>query len=448
MSIKKLQKDSFNPVRIKLSLNDALFVVDYSDHKECLLLNSPTSEDFSKMEKLETPISYKYIGDELVFKQFQKELNWEKLEKSVFIEKEKEVIYYPNTARVRFEKTIKKNVLIVDDSKVIQKLLSKIVNQSKILNLIGVANCPSEAKELIEQNEIDLITLDIHMPEMNGVEFLKTYLGRKNIPTVLISSVSMEEGPLIMEGLSSGASTYIQKPTVENLEREGQEILAKLEAVALKGIQERKVQLKKIKLKFESFDGIIAIGSSTGGTQALQEIFTQLPKKIPPILVVQHIPAFFSKALADRLNTLCPFEVKEAVDNEIINENTIYIAPGGKQMKIMQLSGDNIIKITDDPKVNGFQPSVDYMFHSLSKLSFTNVLGMILTGMGKDGAQGLLDLKNNGAVTIAQDEASSIVFGMPKQAIEIGAVDKVVALHDIPQQMIIEFNRNKNKKAA
>jgi two-component system chemotaxis response regulator CheB len=288
------------------------------------------------------------------------------------------------------------------------------------------------------------------MPEMNGVEFLKTYLGAKKIPTVMISSVSMNEGPLVMEALSSGASTYIQKPSIDKIKDLKEEIIEKLVAVANSSCTKnyKFKMLGKQNLQFKHFDGMIAIGSSTGGTQALQEIFVNLPDNIPPIVVVQHIPAVFSKALADRLNELCAFTVKEAIDGEFLEKNTIYIAPGGKQMRILKRGEEKRIEVNDDPPMNRFQPSVDYMFNTLPQLEEDNLIGVILTGMGKDGAKGLLNLKECGAMTIAQDEESSVVFGMPKEAIAIGAANRVVSLDDMPNILIEEFNKLAKEKAA
>ncbi len=341
----------------------------------------------------------------------------------------------------------KKSVLIVDDSQTIQKLLAKIIDGSANLQVHGMASCPSEARAIIEKDPPDLITLDIHMPEMNGVEFLKTYLRFKQIPTMMISSVSISEGPLVMEALTNGASTFIQKPTLNELSEVGPQILEKLESISHKrNINE--IKAAKTSLKFSSLDGLIAIGSSTGGTHALGILFQSLPEEIPPIVVVQHIPAVFSKALADRLNSDCPFTVKEAVNGEMIEPNTVYIAPGGMQMKLVKRGKGRRIVVNEDPPVNRFRPSVDYLFHSLAAMQDPNMVAVILTGMGNDGAQGMLALKEQGAMTIAQDETSCVVYGMPKEAVEIGAALKSCHLDKMAEAIVLEHSRKLIKKAS
>ncbi len=341
----------------------------------------------------------------------------------------------------------KKRVLIVDDSQTIQKLLTKIIEGSTNLEIHGVANCPSEAKKIIEESAPDLITLDIHMPEMNGVEFLKTYLRFKRIPTMMISSVSISEGPLVMDALANGASSFIQKPTLNELAEVGPQILEKLESISHnRAISE--IKGARTSMKFNSLGGLVAIGSSTGGTHALGLLFQSLPEEIPPIVVVQHLPAVFSKALADRLNSECPFTVKEAENGEKIVKNTIYIAPGGRQMKLIGKGTDRTVVINDDPPVNRFRPSVDYLFNSLAEMKDSNMVAVILTGMGDDGARGMLAMKEQGVMTIAQDEASCVVYGMPKEAFEIGAALKVCSLNKMAEAIVVEHSRKKIRKAS
>jgi two-component system chemotaxis response regulator CheB len=181
---------------------------------------------------------------------------------------------------------------------------------------------------------------------------------------------------------------------------------------------------------------IIAIGSSTGGTEALKKVLCALPERIPPVVIAQHIPAVYSKAFADRMNSICPFEVKEAEDGDEVKASRVLIAPGGKQMKVAQSSRGLCVRVTDDAPVNRHKPSVDYLFHSVASVIGSKAIGVILTGMGADGSKGLLEMKRKGARTIAQDEESSVVYGMPKMAFEIGAADKVVSLSEIPRQIV------------
>lgn len=455
MPIKKLIYKKSPSTKFVLEANEGIVVFHDGHEHICLYLQSPQVSDLEKFEKFQAISNLKYIGDNCLM-DFVSHLSIDPIEpvRKVFTNPGQEVIYYSDSGKVRFKKLdSKKNVLIVDDSKTIQKLLSKIIKDSESLNLIGLADCPSQAKKVIESGvRIDLITLDIHMPEMNGVEFLRTYLGKKKIPTVMISSVSIDDGPLVMEALSLGAYSYIQKPSVDKLAELKDDIIQQLETVADIGPQKNATKQPVANVgqstHFESLEGLIAIGSSTGGTLALQEIFTSLPSQIPPIVVVQHIPAVFSKALAERLNTLCPFTVKEAEDSEFLQKNTIYIAPGDKQMKLVKRGDQKKIVITNDPPLNRFRPSVDYLFESLPALSEKSLVGVILTGMGRDGAKGLLEIHKSGAFTLAQDELTSVVFGMPKEAIAIGAANKVVGLPDMAQTIVQEFNKITVKKAV
>jgi two-component system chemotaxis response regulator CheB len=454
MTIKRLIKEKYLTTSFILNEYDALLLITVETEQICLFLNNVSEVELTKLSKFKDITEFKFIGDEKLYNILLNiKLNWPSPSRRIFTRIGQQVVYYSHSGKLRFKKSDilpipKKKVLIVDDSKTIQKLLAKIINASNYLEVVGAAGCPSDAKKIIESSKIDLVTLDIHMPEMNGIEFLKSFLSKKNIPTVMISSVSMNEGPIVMEALSSGACTYIQKPSVDEMSQQQDDILEKLETIASISQKEIKKEYTIERNLFHHFDGLIAIGSSTGGTQALQEIFTSLPNEIPPIVVVQHIPAVFSKALADRLNTLCPFDVKEAEDGEFLKKNHIYIAPGGKQMKILKRGKEKRICISNDPPFNRFQPSVDYLFNSLPSLQEQNLLGIILTGMGKDGAQGLLKLKDSGASTIAQDEDTSVVFGMPKEAIALGAAMKVISLDKMAYNIVLEFNKLRKKSAA
>lgn len=367
-----------------------------------------------------------------------------------------EVIFFPNNGVIRVSKaheTANKlykevKVLVVDDSKTIRNLLSKVLGKSDDINVVATAEKPSEVEALIEEHKPDVITLDIHMPEMNGVDLLKIIGPKYNIPTIMITSISIEEGPLVLEALENGAFDYIQKPKMEELAEVGPILVEKvIEAAKFKG---KSTTSKTVSRSNEAFnkDCLVVIGSSTGGTTALKDILSGLPKEIPPTLIVQHIPAVFSKAFADRMNTICPFHIKEASDGEAIEHNTVYIAPGGQQMKIKVRGGKKYIEVTDDPPVNRFKPSVDYLFESVEPIvASENVISVILTGMGRDGAQGIKKLKDLGALTIAQNEESCVVFGMPKAAIELDGATEVVHKDNIAEKMI-EFSQRFRKDMA
>ncbi|MDD0853783.1 chemotaxis response regulator protein-glutamate methylesterase [Halobacteriovorax sp. GB3] len=349
-----------------------------------------------------------------------------------------EIVFTPNSGALRVSKAtesanvssnaareIKKQgdvkVLVVDDSKTIRNLLSRILNQAPGVNVVATAEKPSDVEELIKKHNPDVITLDIHMPEMTGVELLKKIHPKFKIPTIMVTSISIEEGPLVLEALENGAFDYIQKPKMEELAEVAPILIEKVrEASKYVESSSRSSQTKSVG-QFNQ-ESLVVIGSSTGGTNALKDILTKMPSQIPPMLIVQHIPPVFSKAFADRLNTLCPFTVKEAEDGEVIEQNKVLVAPGGKQMKVEKRGGKLHVVITDDAPVNRFKPSVDYLFNSTLEISKRrHVVGVILTGMGKDGAEGLLKLRKNGAYTIAQDEESCVVYGMPREAAQIGA---------------------------
>lgn len=344
----------------------------------------------------------------------------------------------------KLEKT-KYKVLIVDDSKTIRNILTKLFSNDTELEVCATAELPSQVEDLIRKHNPDVITLDIHMPEMDGVTLLKKISPQFNIPTVMITSISMAEGPLVLEALENGAIDYIQKPEVSELARLTPMILEKVKTAAKANIQkksgERKKQQQVVRLanKFNQ-DSLILLGSSTGGTEAIRDILTRMPSEIPPVLIVQHIPAVFSLAFAKRMNELCPFEVKEAEDGDEVKKNRVLVAPGGTQMRMEYKAGRAYVRITDDEPVNRFKPSVDYMFlNSLNHL-YGHTLAVILTGMGKDGAKGMLELRKKGVRTIAQNEETCVVFGMPKEAINIGAAEFVEPLENIAEKLVMLSN--------
>ncbi|MBC7692119.1 MAG: chemotaxis response regulator protein-glutamate methylesterase [Methylotenera sp.] len=335
-----------------------------------------------------------------------------------------------------------KKVLVVDDSKTIRELLTKILSSDPELQVVACAELPSQVEDLIRRHQPDVITLDIHMPEMDGVTLLRQYLPKYPVPTVMITSISMEESTQVLTALESGAVDYIQKPSFQELARVAPLIIEKVKTAAQVRLKTRAQLLssKSSTVRHASQmyqDGmIVAIGSSTGGTEALKVVLTQLPEKIPPILVVQHIPAVFSKAFADRLNQLCPFEVKEAQDGDEVLPNQVLIAPGGLQMSLIRSGPGLRVKIEDSAPVNRHKPSVDVLFDSVAELVGKRAVGVILTGMGADGSKGLLKMRNAGARTIAQDQESCVVFGMPAEAIKLGAACEVHSLNVISGAML------------
>ncbi|MEK6627024.1 MAG: chemotaxis-specific protein-glutamate methyltransferase CheB [Bdellovibrionota bacterium] len=344
--------------------------------------------------------------------------------------------------------------LIVDDSETIRALLSKIISQDSGFEVIGVAKDAFEAAKMISQCKPDLITLDIHMPKKNGVDFLREVQQIQFIPTVMISSLSDDDGPFVMDALSAGAIDYIKKPEMKDLVKLTPIIHERLRvaAKAKKPIhrpQIRKSQFNKSgAVKNFNASHITLIGSSTGGTEAVRSILEALPNEIPPILIVQHMPAVFSKAFADRLNTLVHFEVKEAVHNDEVLPNKVLIAPGGKQMGVKVVDDKVFIQISEDPLMNRHRPSVDYLFKSVFEAKIRNATAVVLTGMGGDGSHEIAKLKSIGVNTIAQDEASSVIYGMPRAAVATGAVDYVLPLHSVAEKIISLAEDKKLKNAG
>lgn len=328
-------------------------------------------------------------------------------------------------------------VVSIDDSAVLLKLLAHTMADMKFVDVIGQVSNPKEAVQTILSADPDVVTLDIQMPGMTGVEVLKNLLARKYYPVIMVSSLSMDEGSLVFDALNAGAFDYLPKPKLEERESFREELSERLIAAARGQAMKPLIKPSRRDTNAKTFDLrgvgklIWCLGASTGGTQALTEVFRGLPAEIPPVLVVQHIPPIFSRAFANSLNELCPFTVKEAEHGETVKPNHVYIAAGGIQMGLVQQGNELKIELRDDVPVNRFKPSVDYLFADIAKLKGFQIVAGVLTGMGRDGAQGLLELKNRGARTFAQDEATSAVYGMPRAAFELGGAEVVASLDQI-----------------
>lgn len=344
----------------------------------------------------------------------------------------------------------KKKVLIVDDSKTIRQLLMKILSEDPGLQVVAEAEGPLEVEKLIEKHRPDVITLDIHMPDMDGVTLLKKIQPKYKIPTVMISSISKEEGRQVLDALEAGAIDYIQKPSMTDLREVASQIRDRIKTAANAKVRSRRSANRKTNTSIAvDKNSLIIIGSSTGGTEAVREVLQNMPNEIPPILVVQHIPPVFSAAFANRLNDLFPFDVKEAANGDEVLPNRVLVAPGGKQMGVKAMKDKLVIVITDDPPVNRHKPSVDYMYQSVGQLGSKKVVAAILTGMGADGAREMKKLRDMGIKTIAQDKDSCVVFGMPQAAIQQGGVDHVLPLDQIGSKIIELCGQfSKAKKAA
>lgn len=357
----------------------------------------------------------------------------------------REILFHIPSGRLQVA-TLGKNagrrrVLVVDDSKTIRDLLKKILSDDPELTIVGFASNPLEAEEMLAETRPDVITLDIHMPRMTGVEWLARLLPKRPIPVVMISSLQLQEGNEVFRALELGAVDYIQKPNLHELVSVGPVIREKVKSASFAKVIRLNRSHKEPTLTVSDIDGqkILAIGASTGGTEAIKSVLQNLPPNIPPTVIVQHIPAAFSKAFANRLNEICPFDVKEAEDGDLLRPGRVLIAPGGKQMKIQKTTRGICIRLTDDPPMSRHKPSVDYLFHSVAEVMGDHCVGVILTGMGSDGAEGLLQMRKKGARTLGQNEESCVVYGMPRVAFEMGGVEKVVDLRNVGKEILRLF---------
>lgn len=351
-------------------------------------------------------------------------------------------------------------VLIVDDSFPIRQILKNLLSEAKEIEIVGEAADPEEAEKMRIEKNPDVMTLDIHMPNKDGVTYLAELMRISPLPVIMISDLSMKEAGPVMKALEIGAFDYIQKPGV----RELSEVAPRLISTIRAAFESRKKiisfhkknstkakEVIEVKEKISGFDTrlkLIAIGASTGGTEALRLIFKCLPAHTPPIVVVQHMPKLFTAAFATSLNNQSAIEVKEAEHGEVLKSSTAYIAPGGIQMGIHDRGKGMQIFLKDDPPLNRFKPSVDYMFNSINELSLKGKLNAaLLTGMGEDGARGLLALRQNGAYTIAQDEDTCVVYGMPKAAVDRNAAVEVLAIENIAFALLNSTAKNQKKSA-
>ena len=356
----------------------------------------------------------------------------------------------PEAAPSQFAATKKTKVLVVDDSATIRQLLKNLIQKNPKFELIGEASKPSEALEIIKKTKPDVMTLDIHMPEMDGVSFLKKIYPQYKIPTVMITSVSREEGTFVLEALENGAVDYIQKPSGTALRNYEDEIYEKLTVAANSQFRRHTKSHKSTNQMPLNLESLILMGASTGGTEALKTVLLGMPKDIPPILIVQHIPPVFSAAFASRLNDLCPFSVKEAADGDLVTPGCVYVAPGGMQMGLKKVQDKLMIVVNQDAPVNRHKPSVDYLFESAAKIKMPEAIAIVLTGMGADGARGLKKLRDLGFRTIGQDQATSVVYGMPKEAKLKGGVEFELSLESIANKIseLLVSKKHSVKKAG
>jgi len=338
-------------------------------------------------------------------------------------------------------------VLIVDDSAIVRKIFSEDLSRETDLEVVGTAPDPFVARDKMIRLKPDVILLDIEMPRMDGLTFLKKLMHFYPLPVIIVSSLTPKGSGMALEAMEYGAVDVLSKPggpySVGDMSLQLKE---KIRAAA-------KVRMDRVrktgsgspigpvtKILSETTQKVIAIGASTGGTEALKEVLIRLPMNTPGILIVQHMPAQFTKAFAERLNGLCQIEVKEAKDTDSVLNGQALIAPGNFHMILRRSGARYYVSVKDGPMVHHQRPAVDVLFNSVAQYAGSNAIGVILTGMGADGAQGMLKMKEGGARTIAQDEESCVVFGMPKEAIKLNAIDRVAPLGQISNEIIQMIN--------
>ena len=334
-------------------------------------------------------------------------------------------------------------VLIVDDSAIVRKIFSEELSKHPDIEVVGVAPDPYVARDRILALKPDVLTLDIEMPRMDGLTFLKKLMKYYPLPTIIVSSLTPKGGKLTLEALDIGAVDVLAKPgaaytvgdmSVQLVEKIRAASRAKLVSTAARNVSAAKNE--SIKALAQTSNKVIAIGASTGGTEALKAVLSKMPPNSPGILVVQHMPAHFTTAFAERLNSISQVTVREAKDNDSVTAGTALLAPGNFHMILRRSGARYYVEIKNGPMIHHQRPAVDILFKSTAKYAGANSIGVILTGMGADGADGLLEMKQAGASTIAQDEESCVVFGMPKEAIKLGAVDKVMPLDKIATEIV------------
>lgn len=348
----------------------------------------------------------------------------------------------------------KVKVLIIDDSAVVRQTLTDIFTQDPSIEVVGSATDPYIAAKRIQEEVPDVITLDVEMPRMDGLTFLKKLMSQHPLPVVMCSSLTEKGSETAIKALQYGAVEIINKPRLgakRFLEESRVVICDSIKAAANSRVKrisavERKVEPKLTadaviakptqNTMIQTTDKIIVVGASTGGTEALKVFLESFPTNSPGIVIVQHMPEKFTAAFAKRLNTTCNIAVKEAEDNDSLMRGKALIAPGGQHMLLKRSGSRYYVEIKDGPLVSRHRPSVDVLFRSAARYAGKNAIGIIMTGMGDDGAKGMLEMKQAKAYNIAQDEATSVVFGMPNEAIKLGGVDKVLPLNKIAQEAL------------
>lgn len=353
-------------------------------------------------------------------------------------------------------------VLIIDDSALVRKLLTEILDSEKSIEVVGTAADPLIAREKIKKLNPDVLTLDVEMPRMDGISFLTNLMRLRPMPVIMVSTLTEEGAEITLDALELGAIDFITKPKIDlsnTIQDYAEDLIRKVKiasaatvrstsekeqvsknikktSVPQKNTADAVLQLKSGKRNYKLTDTIIAIGASTGGTEAIKDVLMDMPPDSPGIVITQHIPEKFSKSFALRMDKISQMKVSEAVEGQQILPGHAYIAPGDKHLLIERSGARYICRLNDGPPVNRHKPSVNVLFRSVANQAGQNAIGVILTGMGDDGAEGLLEMKQTGATTIAQDEQSSVVWGMPGEAVKRDAANDILPLSKVAQRLI------------
>lgn len=343
-------------------------------------------------------------------------------------------------------------VLVVDDSAVVRQVLTKELSKAKDIEIVGTAVDPYAARDKIVALNPDVITLDLEMPRMDGLTFLRKLMKYHPLPVIVVSSLTPHGSETAMHALELGAVEVVSKPGSSYTVADISEMLVeKIRAASVarfhikhaaekSGTASARTPLPKL---MQTTHKILAIGASTGGTRAIEDVLVSLPSDTPGTVIVQHMPEKFTATFAERLNSLCPMEIREAANNDPVIPGVALIAPGNYHMVLRRSGTRYFVEVKTGPRVHHQRPSVDVMFHSVAAVAGRNAVGVILTGMGADGAKGLLAMRQAGAGTLAQDEASCVVFGMPKEAIKLEAAEKTVPLNQMARKIIEQVSSGK-----
>lgn len=332
-------------------------------------------------------------------------------------------------------------VLIVDDSSSMRGLFSTMLSQAADIEVVATAEDPFAAREKIRQLQPDVVTLDIEMPRMDGLSFLEKIMALRPMPVIMVSTLTTHGANITLRALELGAVDYITKPQAT----QESELIRFQDSLIQKVRQAAKIRPQQAIMPTTSppyiYSGdanrqLVAIGASTGGVEALRALLVELPANMPPVVITQHMPEYFTTAFAKRLNGLCSMQVEEALHDAVLKPGTIYIAPGNYHLEVLHIAGKLRARTQQGEIVSGHRPSVDVMFSSIAALTHFHRVGVILTGMGHDGSQGLLKMRQSGAATLGQSEASCVVYGMPRAAKQCGAVEKELPLHQIAREIV------------